>query len=147
MIVLDVSVVIAALPNIESSLHFSPTSLSWVQSAYTLSFGGLLLLGARAGDILGRRRMLVAGIVLFTLASLAGGLAPSAAWLLGARRPGRRRGHRRSVDARAAHDHVPRRPRAHPRDRVLQRGRRRRRQRRPRARRHPDRLDLVALGA
>jgi EmrB/QacA subfamily drug resistance transporter len=85
MIVLDVSVVIAALPNIESSLHFSPTSLSWVQSAYTLTFGGLLLLGARAGDILGRRRMLVAGIVLFTLASLAGGLAPSAAWLLGAR--------------------------------------------------------------
>src|SRR4051812_9635 len=85
MIVLDVSVVIAALPNIESSLHFSPTSLSWVQSAYTLSFGGLLLLGARAGDILGRRRMLVAGIVLFTLASLAGGLAPSAGWLLAAR--------------------------------------------------------------
>ncbi|MDX6599849.1 MAG: hypothetical protein QOE87_3736 [Gaiellales bacterium] len=85
MIVLDVSVVIAALPKIQSSLHFSATSLSWVQSAYTLSFGGLLLLGARAGDILGRRRMLVAGIVLFTLASLAGGLAPSAAWLLGAR--------------------------------------------------------------
>ena len=85
MIVLDVSVVIAALPKIQSSLDFSPTSLSWVQSAYTLTFGGLLLLGARAGDILGRRRMLVAGIVLFTLASLAGGLAPSAAWLLGAR--------------------------------------------------------------
>jgi EmrB/QacA subfamily drug resistance transporter len=85
MIVLDVSVVIAALPKIQSSLHFSATSLSWVQSSYTLSFGGLLLLGARAGDILGRRRMLVAGIVLFTAASLAGGLAPSAAWLLGAR--------------------------------------------------------------
>ena len=85
MIVLDVSVVIAALPQIQSSLHFSATNLSWVQSAYTLTFGGLLLLGARAGDILGRRRMLVAGIVLFTLASLAGGLAPSAAWLLGAR--------------------------------------------------------------
>lgn len=85
MIILDVSVVIAALPNIQSSLHFSSTSLSWVQSAYTLSFGGLLLLGARAGDILGRRRMLVAGIALFTLASLAGGLAPSAEWLLAAR--------------------------------------------------------------
>jgi EmrB/QacA subfamily drug resistance transporter len=85
MIVLDVSVVIAALPKIQSSLHFSATSLSWVQSSYTLSFGGMLLLGARAGDILGRRRMLVAGIVLFTAASLAGGLAPSAAWLLGAR--------------------------------------------------------------
>jgi EmrB/QacA subfamily drug resistance transporter len=85
MIVLDISVVIAALPNIQSSLDFSPTSLSWVQSAYTLSFGGLLLLGARAGDILGRRRMLVAGLGLFTLASLAGGLAPSAEWLLAAR--------------------------------------------------------------
>ena len=85
MIVLDISVVIAALPDIQSSLHFSSTSLSWVQSAYTLSFGGLLLLGARAGDILGRRRMLISGIALFTLASLAGGLAPSAEWLLAAR--------------------------------------------------------------
>jgi EmrB/QacA subfamily drug resistance transporter len=85
MIVLDISVIIAALPKIHSSLHFSPTGLSWVQSAYTLTFGGLLLLGARAGDILSRRRMLVAGIALFTAASLAGGLAPSAAWLLGAR--------------------------------------------------------------
>ena len=85
MIVLDVSVVIAALPKIQSSLDFSPTSLSWVQNAYTLTFGGLLLLGARAGDILGRRRMLVTGIGLFTIASLAGGLAPSAEWLLAAR--------------------------------------------------------------
>ncbi|MDX6628859.1 MAG: hypothetical protein QOH00_1105 [Gaiellales bacterium] len=85
MIVLDISVIIAALPKIHRALDFSPTSLSWVQSAYTLTFGGLLLLGARAGDILGRRRMLVAGIALFTAASLAGGLAPSAAWLLGAR--------------------------------------------------------------
>jgi EmrB/QacA subfamily drug resistance transporter len=85
MIVLDVSVVIAALPKIQSSLHFSPTGLSWVQSAYTLSFGGLLLLGARAGDILGRRRMLIGGLALFTAASLAGGLAPSAEWLLAAR--------------------------------------------------------------
>jgi EmrB/QacA subfamily drug resistance transporter len=85
MIVLDISVVIAALPKIHRALDFSPTGLSWVQSAYTLSFGGLLLLGARAGDILGRRRMLVVGISLFTAASLAGGLAPSAAWLLGAR--------------------------------------------------------------
>ena len=85
MIVLDISVIIAALPKIQSSLHFSPTGLSWVQSAYTLTFGGLLLLGARAGDILGRRRMLVAGVALFTLASLAGGLAPSGGWLLAAR--------------------------------------------------------------
>ena len=59
MIVLDISVIIAALPKIHRALHFSPTGLSWVQNAYTLTFGGLLLLGARAGDILGRRRMLV----------------------------------------------------------------------------------------
>ena len=85
MIVLDISVIIAALPKIHDALHFSPTGLSWVQNAYTLTFGGLLLLGARAGDILGRRRMLVVGIALFTAASLAGGLAPSAEWLLAAR--------------------------------------------------------------
>ena len=85
MIILDISVIIAALPKIHRDLDFSPTSLSWVQNAYTLTFGGLLLLGARAGDLLGRRRTLMAGISLFTVASLAGGLAPSAAWLLGAR--------------------------------------------------------------
>ena len=85
MIVLDISVIIAALPKIHDALHFSSTGLSWVQNAYTLTFGGLLLLGARAGDLLGRRRMLVSGIALFTAASLAGGLAPSAAWLLAAR--------------------------------------------------------------
>jgi EmrB/QacA subfamily drug resistance transporter len=85
MIVLDVSIVINALPKIHHALGFSSTGLSWVQNAYTLSFGGLLLLGARAGDILGRRRMFVVGIALFTLASLAAGLAQSAAWLLAAR--------------------------------------------------------------
>ena len=147
MIVLDVSVVIAALPKIHRALDFSPTSLSWVQNAYTLTFGGLLLLGARAGDILGRRRMLVAGIALFTAASLAGGLAPSAGVAAGrARRAGRRRRDRRSVHARAAHHDVPRGPRAHARDRLLQRRRGWRRQRRPRARRHADRLALLALG-
>jgi EmrB/QacA subfamily drug resistance transporter len=85
MIVLDVSIVINALPRIHRALGFSPTGLSWVQNAYTLTFGGLLLLGARAGDILGRRRMFVAGIALFSLASLAAGAAQSAAWLLAAR--------------------------------------------------------------
>jgi EmrB/QacA subfamily drug resistance transporter len=85
MIVLDISIVITALPKIHHALGFSSTGLSWVQNAYTLAFGGLLLLGARAGDILGRRRMFVAGIALFTAASLAGGLAQSAAWLLTAR--------------------------------------------------------------
>jgi EmrB/QacA subfamily drug resistance transporter len=85
MIVLDVSIVITALPKIHHALGFSATSLSWVQNAYTLAFGGLLLLGARAGDLLGRRRMLVAGIAVFTVASLAAGLAQSAVWLLVAR--------------------------------------------------------------
>ena len=85
MIILDATVVITALPEIRRGLHFSSTGLSWVQNAYTLTFGGLLLLGARAGDILGRRRVFVAGIALFTLASLLGGLAQSAAWLMTAR--------------------------------------------------------------
>ena len=85
MIILDATIVITALPDIHRALHFSSTGLSWVQNAYTLTFGGLLLLGARAGDILGRRRVFVAGIALFTLASLLGGLAQSASWLLAAR--------------------------------------------------------------
>ena len=85
MIVLDVSVVITALPQIHTALDFSPTALSWVQNAYTLTFGGLMLLGARAGDLLGRRRMFVAGIALFTVASLLAGLAQSPTWLLAAR--------------------------------------------------------------
>ncbi len=85
MIILDISVVITALPSIHEDLGFSPTGLSWVQNAYTLTFGGLLLLGARAGDILGRRRVFVAGIALFTFASMLGGVAQTPAWLLGAR--------------------------------------------------------------
>ncbi len=85
MIILDASVVITALPDIRTSLGFSSTGLSWVQNAYTLAFGGLLLLGARAGDLLGRRRMFVLGIGLFTTASFVGGLAQSASWLLAAR--------------------------------------------------------------
>src|SRR2546421_9999408 len=75
MIVLDISIVITALPKIHHALGFSATGLSWVQNAYTLTFGGLLLLGARAGDILGRRRMFIVGIALFSAASLAVGVA------------------------------------------------------------------------
>jgi EmrB/QacA subfamily drug resistance transporter len=85
MVVLDASIVITALPSIHDDLHMSPTTLSWVQNAYTLTFGGLLLLGARAGDLLGRRQVFVAGILLFTFASALGGLAQSPTWLLGAR--------------------------------------------------------------
>jgi EmrB/QacA subfamily drug resistance transporter len=85
MIILDATVVNIALPRIQDGLHFSATSLSWVMNGYTLTFGGLLLLGGRMGDILGRRRMFLAGIMVFTLASLAGGLATSAGMLLAAR--------------------------------------------------------------
>jgi EmrB/QacA subfamily drug resistance transporter len=85
MVVLDATIVNIALPDIRSALHFSSADLSWVVNAYTLTFGGLLLLGARAGDILGRRRVFLGGITLFTAASLAGGFAQSAGELLAAR--------------------------------------------------------------
>jgi EmrB/QacA subfamily drug resistance transporter len=85
MVVLDATIVNIALPQMQQALHFSTTSLSWVLNAYTLTFGGLLLLGGRAGDILGRRRVFVAGILVFTLASFLGGLATSSGWLLSAR--------------------------------------------------------------
>ncbi|HEV7321668.1 MAG TPA: MFS transporter [Ensifer sp.] len=85
MIVLDISIVITGLPKIRDELQFSDAGLSWVHSAYTLAFGGLLLLGARAGDILGRRRLFMAGLAIFTAASVVIGLAPSSAWMLGAR--------------------------------------------------------------
>jgi MFS family permease len=85
MMVLDISVVNIALTPIQRSLHFSAAGLAWVIDAYTLTFGGLLLLGGRAGDVFGRRRMLLIGLSLFTAASLAGGLATSSTWLLVAR--------------------------------------------------------------
>src|SRR5881392_3043003 len=77
MVVLDMSIVNVALPHMQQALDFSPTGLSWVVNAYSLAFGGLLLLGARSGDLLGRRPTFLAGIALFTLASLAGGFATS----------------------------------------------------------------------
>lgn len=85
MVVLDITIVNIALPHIQTSLAFSTTSLSWVVSAYTLTFGGLLLLGGRAGDILGRRRVFIVGVLLFVVASLLGGLAQSPWQLLAAR--------------------------------------------------------------
>jgi len=85
MVVLDATIVNVALPHIQHALGFSGSGLEWVVNAYALTFGGLLLLGGRAGDILGRRRVFIAGIALFALASLAGGFATSQAWLLTAR--------------------------------------------------------------
>lgn len=85
MILLDASIVITGLPNIRDAFGFSAPGLSWVQNIYTLAFGTLLLSGARAGDLFGRRRVYLVGVTLFTLASLAIGLAPNAAVLLAAR--------------------------------------------------------------
>ncbi|MGI5452571.1 MFS transporter [Streptomyces sp. CA-249302] len=85
MVVLDITIVNIALPHIQRALDFSTTSLSWVVNAYTLTFGGLLLLGGRTGDILGRRRMFIYGVLLFALASLLGGLAQTSGQLLAAR--------------------------------------------------------------
>ncbi|MEX0159463.1 MULTISPECIES: MFS transporter [unclassified Microbacterium] len=85
MILLDNSVIFTALPALAAGLGLGPSELAWVQDAYTLVFGGLLLLGARAGDILGRRRVFVFGLVVFSVASLLIALAPAAWWLISAR--------------------------------------------------------------
>src|SRR6476646_4663610 len=85
MIVLDTTIVNVALPSIRDDLGFSETSLAWVVNAYTLTFGGFLLLGGRLGDLYGHRRMFLAGITLFTLASAACGLAGSQGFLVAAR--------------------------------------------------------------
>jgi EmrB/QacA subfamily drug resistance transporter len=85
MVVLDATIVNVALPHIQRALGFSGTNLEWVVNAYALAFGGLLLLGGRSGDLLGRRRIFIFGILLFSAASLAGGFATDQAWLLAAR--------------------------------------------------------------
>lgn len=85
MIVLDISIVLTGLPKIHSELAFTDTGLSWVSTAYTLAFGGFLLLGARAGDIVGRRRMLLVGLAVFSLASLVIGIAQTPAVMIAAR--------------------------------------------------------------
>ena len=85
MLVLDATVVNVALPHIQTDLGFSPAGLSWVLNAYTLAFGGLLLLGGRLGDVLGRLRTFEIGLGVFTAASLLGGLATSPGTLIGAR--------------------------------------------------------------
>jgi EmrB/QacA subfamily drug resistance transporter len=85
MVVLDATIVLVALPSIQADIGFSERGLQWVLSAYALTFGGLLLLGGRAADLLGRRRLFMAGVLLFTAASLVCGLAWSPAALLAAR--------------------------------------------------------------
>jgi len=85
MVILDVSVVNVALPAIRGGLHFSEVDLQWVVNAYTVTFAGFLLLGGRAADLLGRRKVFVSGLTLFALASLAGGLADTQGMLIAAR--------------------------------------------------------------
>jgi EmrB/QacA subfamily drug resistance transporter len=85
MIMLDNTIVNVALPSIERSLHMSISSLEWIVTAYALTFAALLITGGKLGDLYGRRKMFMAGLVVFTLASLACGLAPTAGFLIGAR--------------------------------------------------------------
>jgi EmrB/QacA subfamily drug resistance transporter len=85
MVIFDICVVITALPGMQAGLGFTVAQLSWVQNAYTLAFGGLLLLGARAGDIFGRRRTFIIGLAVFTAASCAAGLAQTSTWLIASR--------------------------------------------------------------
>src|SRR5690349_17646893 len=75
MIIVDVAIVNVALPSIQTDLHFTQESLQWVVTAYAIMFGGVLLLGGRMADLLGRRRLFIAGLVLFTISSLLSGLA------------------------------------------------------------------------
>ena len=147
VIVLDASIVNVALPSIGRALDFSQDDLSWVVNAYTLTFGGFLLLGGRLADLLGRRRVFIAGLVLFSIASLAGGLAQSDVWLIAARGdPGPRRGDHLPRRALARHDDVRRGRRAQPRAGRLGRGRRLRRRGRRAARRRADPVRRAGSG-
>ena len=85
MVILDNSIIFTGLPLIEASMRFTPASLAWVTNAYVLVFGGFLLLGARAGDLLGRRRVFLVGLTVFGISSALVGLAPFSEWLIAAR--------------------------------------------------------------
>src|SRR3954462_1197345 len=85
MVVLDATVVNVALPSIQKDLGMTEANLQWIINAYTLLFGGFLLLGGRAGDLLGRKRLFLAGVVVFTVASLLDGLSSSSGMLIGSR--------------------------------------------------------------
>src|ERR1700732_4357204 len=82
MVILDGTIVNIALPSIQHELHFSAPGLEWVITAYALTFGGLLLLGGRSGDLFGRRRMFTIGVIIFTVASFLGGLATNQLWVI-----------------------------------------------------------------
>jgi MFS family permease len=148
VVVLDAAIVNVALPSIGRALDFSQDNLAWVVNAYTLTFGGFLLLGGRLADLLGRRKLFMIGLVVFSIASLLGGLAQSDTWLIAARAlqgPRRRAGlPRRAVDR---HQHLRRGRRAQPRAGRLGRGRRLGRRRRRAARRRAHRVPRLGVGA
>src|SRR5437899_1427885 len=133
MVVLDATIVNVALPSIQHGLHFSATSLQWVVNVYTLFFGGFLLLGGRASDLFGRQRLFMAGLAVFTIASLVNGLAGSSGLLIAGR-------------ALDRDDHLFGGPRAHEGTWDLERDRRRRRRGWTAARRSAHRHALLALG-
>src|SRR5512132_4388740 len=85
MVILDATIVNVALPSIQEDLGLSEENLQWIVNAYALVFGGFLLLGGRAGDLLGRKRLFLVGLVIFTVASLLNGLATSSGMLIGSR--------------------------------------------------------------
>ncbi|HEV2797243.1 MAG TPA: MFS transporter, partial [Nocardioides sp.] len=114
MIVLDATVVNVALPRIDADLSFGPAALSWVLNAYTLAFGGLLLLGGRLGDVFGRLRAFQVGLAIFTVASALGGFAHARTARRDPRPPGRRRRAGCAQRARPAHHQRARRGRAQP---------------------------------
>ena len=136
MVVLDSTIANIALPYIGADLDIAQANLQWIVTGYALAFGGLLLLGGRLGDLYGRRAVFMAGVMIFAVASLIGGLAQNEAMLLGvASLPGPRRRARLPRRAGADHHHVPRRQGAQPRLRRLRRDVRRRCRRRPDPRR------------
>jgi hypothetical protein len=139
MVILDATVVNVALPSIQADLGFSAANLQWVINGYTLVFGGFLLLGGRAGDLFGRRRLFLAGVAIFSFASLLNGLATSDTWLVAARAAGARR--RAGLPRGAVDHHDDVRGGRGPDEgaRRVERDRRRRRRVRPAARRHPHR--------
>jgi hypothetical protein len=145
MIVLDISIVITALPKLQVELGFTETGLSWLQNAYTLVLGGFLLLGARAGDIMGRRRMFIVGIAIFTIASPGDRLGSLRD--LADRRPhiaGSRSRDFDTVDASTPYRKLPGRAGPDARSGVLRSRRRRRRQSRSCPWRSPSRLAFLA---
>ncbi len=146
MVVLDATIVNIALPSAQRALGFSTADRQWVVTAYALAFGGLLLVGGRLSDLLGRKRTFIAGLAGFAVASAVGGAAPGFADpRRGAGGAGRVRRAARTVGARAAHHDLHRPPRARQGAGHLHRHRRRGRGHRPAARRGADRVPVVAV--